>query len=196
MRAHKKFDGSTGLLDLDFIFMFRLIDLRSGDKDGDFDGTLFQSDAKTLSVCRMAIAQQVFPLFIKPTGRAELIFKEFAFEGVDRGFWSTSGSSRVFKERSVSLVDNALLSLASQIQKEHSIKHLLICFIVVLMVQFFIPKLLKQYKTDLEQYPLAPTSTANRSTLKPLFSITLFRSMYLLILVLWQAAIFSSHGHS
>ena len=49
MKAHKKFDGSTGLLDLDFIFMFRVIDLRSGDKDGDSDGTLFQSDGKTLS---------------------------------------------------------------------------------------------------------------------------------------------------
>ena len=34
VRAHKKFDGSTGLLELDFIFMFRVIDLRSGDKDG------------------------------------------------------------------------------------------------------------------------------------------------------------------
>ena len=56
MRAHKKFDGSTGLLDLDFIFMFRVIDLRSGNKDGDSDGTLFQSDRKTLSVCRMTFA--------------------------------------------------------------------------------------------------------------------------------------------
>ena len=56
MRAHKKFDGSTGLLDLDFIFMFRVIDLRSGDKDGDSDGTLFQSDGKTLSVCMMSFA--------------------------------------------------------------------------------------------------------------------------------------------
>ena len=53
MKAHKKFDGSTGLLDLDFIFMFRVIDLRSGDKDGNSDGTLFQSDSKILSVCRM-----------------------------------------------------------------------------------------------------------------------------------------------
>ena len=35
VRAHRKFDGSTGLLDLDFIFMFRVIDLRSGDQDGD-----------------------------------------------------------------------------------------------------------------------------------------------------------------
>ena len=54
MRAHQKFDRSTGLLDLDFIFMFRVIDLRSGDKDGDSDGTLFQSDGKTLSICRIA----------------------------------------------------------------------------------------------------------------------------------------------
>ena len=51
-----KLDGSTGLLDLDFFFMFRVIDLRSSNKDGDSDGTLFQSDRKTLSVCRMAFA--------------------------------------------------------------------------------------------------------------------------------------------
>ena len=56
MRAHKKFDGSTGLLDLDFIFMFRVIDLRSGNKDGDSDGTLLRSDGKTLGFCRMAFA--------------------------------------------------------------------------------------------------------------------------------------------
>ena len=55
-KAHKKFDGSTGLLDLDFIFMFRIIDFRSGDKDDDSDGTLIQSDGRTLSVCRMAFA--------------------------------------------------------------------------------------------------------------------------------------------
>ena len=85
----------------------------------------------------------------------------------------------VFKERSVSLIDHALLFLASQIQKEHYIEHLLICFIVVLMVQFLKPKPLKQHKTDVEQYPPAPISTANRSTLQPLFSITLFSGMYL-----------------
>ena len=33
------------------------------------------------------------------------------------------------------------------------------------------PKVLKQHKTDLEQCPLASTSTANRPTLQPLFSI-------------------------
>ena len=44
------------MLDLDFVFMLRAIDLRSGDLDGDSDGTLFQSDRKTLSVCRVAFA--------------------------------------------------------------------------------------------------------------------------------------------
>ena len=83
--------------------------------------------------------------------------------------------------------------LASQIQKEHPIEHLLICFIVVLVVQFLKPKLLKQHKTNLEQYPVPPTSTANRSTLQPLFSITLFSGKYLLTLALCQASMFSSH---
>ena len=92
-------------------------------------------------------------------------------------------------------MDHALLFLASQIQKEHSMEHLLICFIVVLMVRFLKPKLLKQHKTHLEQYPLAPTSTANRSTLQPLSSRTLFSGKYLLTLTLYQASIFPSHGH-
>ena len=54
--VHKKFDGTSGLLDLDFIFMFRVIDLRSGDKDGNSGGTLFQSNGKTFSACRMVFA--------------------------------------------------------------------------------------------------------------------------------------------
>ena len=56
MSAHKKLDGSTGFLDLDFIFMFRVIDFKSGDKDDDSDDTLFESDGKTLGVCQMAFA--------------------------------------------------------------------------------------------------------------------------------------------
>ena len=50
---------------------------------GDSDGTLFQSEGKTLCVCRMAFAEQVFPLVIKPTGTGEFIFKELALEGVE-----------------------------------------------------------------------------------------------------------------
>ena len=56
MEHGEKFDGSTGLLDWDFIFIFRVIELRSGDKEGDSDSALFQSNKKTLSVCRMAFA--------------------------------------------------------------------------------------------------------------------------------------------
>ena len=41
VRAHKKLDGSTGLLELEFIFISRVIGLGSGDKDGGSDGTLF-----------------------------------------------------------------------------------------------------------------------------------------------------------
>ena len=51
----QKLDGSTGLLDLDFIFIFRVIDFKSRDKDDHSDGTLFQSDGKALSVYRMAL---------------------------------------------------------------------------------------------------------------------------------------------
>ena len=55
-RAHKKRDGSTGFLDLDFIMMFIAIEYNSGDKDDDSDSTLFQSDSSTLTTCRMAFA--------------------------------------------------------------------------------------------------------------------------------------------
>ena len=54
VRVHKKFYGSTGLLELDFTFMLRVSEFRSGDKDHDSDGTLFQGDGKTLNTCRMA----------------------------------------------------------------------------------------------------------------------------------------------
>ena len=119
-----------------------------------------------------------------------LLLKELTID-----FGKKVGLLGFFKERSISLVDHALLFLASQLQKEHSIEYLLICFIVVLMVRFLKPKLLKQHKTDLEQYTLVPTSTGNRPTLQPLFSITLFSGKDLLTLTLCQASRFSSRGH-
>ena len=54
--AHKKLDRSIGLLDLDFIFMFRVIDFKSGDKNDGSDGTLFQIDGKTFSACKITFA--------------------------------------------------------------------------------------------------------------------------------------------
>ena len=88
-----------------------------------------------------------------------------------------------------------LLFLASQIQKEHSIEDLLNFLIVFLIRVLLKPSFLKQNKTDLEQYPLAPTSTAKSSTHQPLDSMTVFKAKYLLILLLCQDCIFSSQGH-
>ena len=45
------------------------------------------------------------------------------------------------------------------------------------------PSFLKEHKTDIEQYPLAPTSTAKSFTHQPLDSIIVFKAKYLLILV-------------
>ena len=67
--------------------MFKVIAFISGDKDDDSDGTLIQSNSKTLSVCRMAFAQQVLPLFINAGGRDGLGFKEIVLEVVACGFW-------------------------------------------------------------------------------------------------------------
>ena len=89
----------------------------------------------------------------------------------------------------------SLLFLASQIQNEHSIQDLLNFLIVFLIRVLLKPSFLKQHKTDLEQYPLAPTSTAKSSTHQPLDSIIVFKAKYLLILVLYKDSIFSSQGH-
>ena len=88
-----------------------------------------------------------------------------------------------------------MLFLASQIQNEHSIEDLLNFLIVFLIRVLLNPSFLKQHKTDLEQYPLAPTSTAKSSTHQPLDSMIVFKAKYLLILVLCQDSIFSSQGH-
>ena len=93
----------------------------------------------------------------------------------------------------------SLLFLASykmtKIQNEHS-KEDLLNFLIVLLIRVLLkPSFLKQHKTDLEQYPLAPTSTAKSPTHQPLDSMIAFKAKYLLILVLCQDSIFSSQGH-
>ena len=65
-------------------------------------------------------------------------------------------------------------------------------FLISLLLE---PSFLKQHKADLEQYPLAPTSTAKSSTHQPLDSMIVFKAEYLLILVPCQDFIFSSQGH-
>ena len=88
-----------------------------------------------------------------------------------------------------------MLFLDSQIQNEHSIQDLLHFLIVFLVRVLLKPSFLKQHKTDLEQYPLAPTSTAKSSTHQPLDSMVVFKAKYLLILLLCQDSIFSSQRH-
>ena len=72
----------------------------------------------------------------------------------------------------------SLLFLASQIQNEHSIEDLLNFLIVFLIRVLLKPSFLKQHKTDIEQYPLLPTSTAKSSTHQPLDSIIVFKAKY------------------
>ena len=88
-----------------------------------------------------------------------------------------------------------LLFLASQIQNEHSIEDFLNFLIVFVIRGLLKPSFLNSIKQDLEQHPLAPTSTAKSFTQQPLDSMIVFKTKYLLILVLCQDSIFSSQGH-
>ena len=89
----------------------------------------------------------------------------------------------------------SLLFQVSQIQKEHSIEDLLKFIIVFLMRVLLKPSFLKQHKTDLEQYPQAPTCSAKSFAHQALDPMTFFKAKYLLILVLCQNSIFSSQVH-
>ena len=90
---------------------------------------------------------------------------------------------------------HSLLFLASQIKKREFHGCLTKIFDVVLIRVLVKPSFLRQHKTDLEQYPLAPTSTAKSSTEHPLDSIVAFKAKYLLILALCHDSMFSSQGH-
>ena len=135
---------------------------------------------------------------MKPTGRIDFVFDTdlLVCLGDDR----EDGELQVSFEGSLSLQlvaegVQSLLFLASQIQKEHSIEDLLNFLIVFLIRVLLKPSFLKQHKTNLEHYPLAPTSTGKSSTHQPLDSIIVFKAKYLLILVMCQDSIFSSQGH-
>ena len=55
-KAHKKLDGSTGLVEFFFTAMLRLIARNIGDKVFDSEGTLFQRVGITLKICKMELA--------------------------------------------------------------------------------------------------------------------------------------------
>ena len=120
---------------------------------------------------------------MKPTGRIDFVFDTDLL--VCLGDDKEDGELQVSFEESLSLQLAAgfqcLLFLASQIQKEHSIEDLLNFLIVFLIRVLLKPSFLKQHKADLEQYPLAPTSTSKSSTHQPLDSMAVFKVKYLLI---------------
>ena len=89
----------------------------------------------------------------------------------------------------------SLLFLASQIENDHSIEDLLNFLKVFVITVLLKPSLLKQHKTDLEQYSVAPTSSTKTSTHQPLDTMIVFKAKYLLILILSQDFIFSTQGH-
>ena len=75
----------------------------------------------------------------------------------------------------------SLLMLASRTQNGHSIEDLL-NFLMVFWIRVLLKfSFLKWHKTDLEQYPLAPTIIAKISTYQPIDSMIVFKTKYLLI---------------
>ena len=134
---------------------------------------------------------------MKPTGQIELAFGTGLM--VRLGYGLGDGELQDLFRESLTLrlvVEvHSLLFLASQIQKEHSMDDLLKFLMLFLIRVLLKPSFLRQHKTDLEQYPLAPTSTAKSSTDHPLDSIVAFKAKYLLILVLCHDSMFSSLEH-
>ena len=96
---------------------------------------------------------------MKPTGQIELAFGTGLMFCL--GYGLGDGELLDFFRESLTLrlvVEVHSLFLASQIQKEHSMDDLL-KFLMLFLIRILLkPSFLRQHKTDLEQYPLAPTS--------------------------------------
>ena len=56
LKAHKRFDGSIGLVELFLTAMLRLIARNMEDKWFDSEGTLFQREGITLKTCEIELA--------------------------------------------------------------------------------------------------------------------------------------------
>ena len=134
---------------------------------------------------------------MNPAGQTELAFQTglmFYFRyGLEDG--GLQVSFRGSLNLSLVVEVHSLTFLASQIQKEHLMEDLLNFLMLFLIIVLLKPSLMRKNKTDLEQYPLAPTSTAKSFTDHPLDSIVVFKAKYLLILVLHHDFMFSSQGH-
>ena len=128
---------------------------------------------------------------MKPMGRIELAFETgliFCF-GYGIGDGELQDSFRESLTLRLVVEVHSLLFLASQIQKEHSMDDLL-KFLMLLLIRVLLrPSFLRQHKTDLEQYPLAPTSTAKRFTDHPLELFLKQRKQTNIVLLLLQVLV-------
>ena len=134
---------------------------------------------------------------MKPTVQIELAFETalvFCFRyGLGDGKLQVSFRESLILRLVVEV--QSLLFLATQIQKGYSMEDLL-NFLMLFLIRILLkPSFLRQHKADLEQYPLAPSSTGKSSTDHPLDSLVVFKAEYLLILVLCHDSMFSSQGH-
>ena len=73
---------------------------------------------------------------------------------------------------------------------EMQVKDLIVFWAILLLK----PSLLRQICNDLEEYPRAPTSIANRSTAQPFFSMTLGSGVYFFNFWACQFSMFPSQG--
>ena len=143
--------------------------------------------------CKIELAQQVLPLFMKPTGQIELAFETglvfcFRYDLEDSELQDSLRESLTLR---LVVKVHSLLFLAS-----HSMDDLLKFLMLFLIRVLLKPSFLRQHKTDLQKYPLALTLIVKRSTDHPLDSIVVFKAKYFLILVLCHDSMFSSQGHA
>ena len=71
-KTYKKFDGKIDLVEFFLTAVLRPITRNIGNKWFDSEETLFQNKCITFRTCKIELAKQVLPLFMKPTVQIEL----------------------------------------------------------------------------------------------------------------------------
>ena len=127
---------------------------------------------------------------MKPIGQIELAFGTGLMFSLEYGL--RDGELQDYLRESLTLrlvVEVHSFFLASQILKKHSMDDLL-KFLMLLLIRVLLrPSFLRQHKTDLEHYPLAPTSTAKRFTDHPLELFLKQRKQTNIVLLLLQVLV-------
>jgi len=97
---------------------------------------------------------------------------------------------RDFGESQSQRVEFRASQIANEASKETELKDLAILFEALVEK----PNLFKQVTTEELQYPLAPTSIANKSAIQPFSLILSTKAPYLFLLMECHSLIFSSQG--